>query len=96
MSLLKEKRKLILKGKLKEMTESMTKGVDCQSNSEVGSLEIEKFPDFGFTLNFNRTEKVRREGFCYLAVISRLFDENISPSSRLLNPRSLAIFAVAP
>ena len=78
------------------MIESMTKGIDYQRNSVVGSLEIEKPPDFGFALNFNKTEEERREGFCYLAVISRLFGRKISPLNRLLNPRSPAIFAVAP
>ena len=44
--------------------------MDYQSNSEVGSLGIEKPPDLGFALSFNETDKVRREGSCYLAVIS--------------------------
>jgi len=44
--------------------------VDYQSNSEVGSLGIEKPPDLGFALSFNEIDKVRREGSCYLAVIS--------------------------
>ena len=44
--------------------------MDYQSNSKVGSLGIEKPPDLGFALSFNETDKVRREGSCYLAVIS--------------------------
>ena len=57
MALLKEKRKLILKKKTRRDDRKHTKGIDYQSNSEVGSLGIKKPPDLGFALDFNITEK---------------------------------------
>ena len=47
----------IEKKKTRRDDRKYTKGVDYQSNSEVGPLGIEKPSDLGFALNFNRTEK---------------------------------------
>jgi len=58
--LTQRKDKLMLK-ETKKWQKAQLKGVDYQSNSEVGSLGIEKPPDLGFTpLSRNRRREKRR------------------------------------
>ena len=68
------------------MTESTTKGVDDQSNSEAGTLGIEKLPDLGFYSFFQQNRKrEKRIGLCVPCCDISLSDGR-SLKNNLMNP----------